>query len=92
MSFENMRAVRAANAAHGHFFFSRDTMSYFGSRVETGLLSTPTGQYFVTSEDNFDRTTRQYSLRQVHPSGDITTIEGGYGLETRSHAIDSIPR
>ena len=45
---------------HGSFFFSQGTIEFWGSEVEYGMFSNNT---FVTSEDNYNRTKKLFSVR-----------------------------
>lgn len=60
---ENERMILAIrdSKARGDFFFSNDTMAFWGSKVEAGMFDNDT---FVTSEDNFDRSRKLYTARQ----------------------------
>jgi hypothetical protein len=71
MMFKTMADVRDANRANGNFFFSRDTMRFFASKIESGLYG---GRYFITSEKNFDGSQRFYTIREAKPDGDISTV------------------
>ena len=70
--FDTMAEVKKANKEIGHFFFSKDTMRFFDSRVESVLYK---NQCFVTSEKAcFEDYTRVYTVRQVESDGEINTI------------------
>jgi hypothetical protein len=43
--------VRFHNDRNGFYWFSQETMKFFGSKIESSLLK---GGYFITSEKNFD--------------------------------------
>lgn len=73
--WDNIDAVKHANKALGQHWFSEDTMAFHGSEVVSELYA---GQYFVTSEDNFDRTRKVFSVRQAQPDGGVETV-GEYG-------------
>ena len=45
----------------GGHFFDRDTMKFFGSRIESDLYK---NRCFITSEKNFDGTERFYASFQ----------------------------
>ncbi len=68
--FDDMDDVREANEKLGRYFFSEDTMSFFNSKVESDLFG---GTYFVTSERMKRSMPKLYTIRMVHPDGDITT-------------------
>lgn len=49
------------NLVHGSYFFSDETMEFFGSEIITGIYDNDT---FVTSEDNgFERTRKVFTTR-----------------------------
>ena len=62
--------VRAANKAAGHHWFSRATMRFFGTRIETTVYK---NRCFVTSELP-PHGGRRYSVRRAMPDGSIETI------------------
>ena len=67
-----MSDVRTYNAANGGVFFSRDTMRFFASRIESSLLN---GLYFITSEKRcFTDYRRVYSIRRVNDNFSIENI------------------
>lgn len=54
----------------GGHFFDRETMRFFGSRIESGLYK---NRCFITSEKNFDGTKRFYTVRRFNE--DFTSID-----------------
>lgn len=57
---------------NGSHFFTKDTMDFWNSKVEAGMYENNT---FVTSEDNFDRSRKLYSVRQYDwESHEVETI------------------
>lgn len=71
MTFKTMADVRAANKAAGECWFDRKTIKFWGSRIEGGLHA---GRYFISSEFNFQRKRRLYTIRQVMPDDSIETV------------------
>lgn len=58
----------------GHWF-DRDTMRFFGCRLPRVAYVRDDGvAFFVTSEDNFDRTRKLYSVRVQTNDGEIDTV------------------
>lgn len=62
--------VKAANAAAGRFFFSRDTMKFFKSKIESGVLK-GRGKlegrfFFLTSDEMPDR---KITIREIIDGG-----------------------
>lgn len=73
--FNSITEVKEANKANGFYFFSKDTMRFFSSRVESTLYK---NQCFITSEKKcFDDYTRVYSIRKARGDASIETIEQG---------------
>ena len=85
----DMRDVKAANKANGHHFFSADTMAYWDSKIESGVLQ---GRFFITSEQTSMRPRyfREFKIREIIEGGkDIRTIGDSYtNLELAKNAIE----
>lgn len=64
------------NKQAGKHFFSPDTMHFWNTRISNTLFHSAKGDtYFVTSEDNYDRTLRNYSVRKfVRQTSEVRTI------------------
>lgn len=85
--FRTMADVKRANlASDAPHWFSRETMMFFGSRVHGGLIA---GRYFITSEDNFDRTERLFTVRRANDDGKIDTIGGFQAYATLEAAREA---
>lgn len=72
----------------GNHFFDKETMEFFGSRIESELYE---NRCFITSEDNFDRSKRYYNVRQF--SEDFKNVEslGDFNvMKTKAEAEDFI--
>ena len=66
-----MADVREANQRAGQFFFARDTMRFFRSKVESTLYKNAT---FVTSEQA-GRCPKRYAIRRFIPeTGEVKTL------------------
>ena len=85
-TFTSIEHVMAANRNLGHYFFERDTMRFFQTRIGSTLYG---GRYFVTSERDSDYATsvrheaawdgqRRYTVRRANGDGSITTV-GEFG-------------
>lgn len=62
----------AKNRAAGSYYFTPETMRFWNCKVESGLYP---HRYFVTSEDNFDRTETLYTIRQfTEDYVDVNTV------------------
>lgn len=70
-SFKTIADIKQANEANGMFFFSKDTMRFFASKVYPTVYG---GRFFVTSEkSSFDNLARQYRVREADEGGNIFT-------------------
>lgn len=74
----------------GNHFFDRDTILFFGSKVETKLFDNFT---FVTSDDNWNRTERMYTVRQFDPyyesmGGMIKDVSGFGEFKSLEDAVE----
>lgn len=81
--YKTMSDVRAANKANGNYFFSRDSMRFFKSKIESGLYN---GKYFITSEQFDYNSPRLYTVRSVNLDASINTIGDFQQYKTKSHA------
>lgn len=80
----NMKDVAYWNKYIGHNFFDKDTMEFWGSKIESGLYQNNT---FITSEDNWNRTERGYTVRQYDPNtAHINDVSGFLAFKTRAEA------
>ena len=78
--------LKEKNKELGHHFFSPETMRFFGSKIESGILG---GNYFITSEKNFDDTKREFRVRSFAPTGKIGNPLGKT-FDTKEQAKDAI--
>ncbi len=84
MTFQSIDEVKDLNQKSGHYFFSKDTMKFFESKIETDLIG---GRYFVTSESSsFDDRDRKFTIREALPNGDIKTVGEFGGYKSRHRA------
>lgn len=76
-----MADVKERNRLAGGHFFDRDTMKFFGSRIESGLYKNST---FITSEyTGFERKNRAYTVRVFdEKTGEIKTARFADGTDT----------
>lgn len=85
-AFKNMKSVRKANKSIGHFFFDRNNMKFWDTKVETPLYR---GRYFVTSEaQRPPKEGRGYQVHEVLDSGVILNV--GYKLDSLDDAKEEI--
>lgn len=79
--------LKEKNKELGHHFFSPETMRFFGSKIESGILG---GNYFITSEKNFDDTKREFKVRSFAQNGKVNGNPLGKTFETKEQAKDAI--
>jgi hypothetical protein len=73
--------------ANSGYWFAPSTLKFFGSRIYWHTLTETNGGYlFISSEDNFDRTERRYSVRFVNRGYDFDTLGESDGYETLAGA------
>jgi hypothetical protein len=89
--FNNITEVKKANKEKGQHFFSKDTLAFFGSKVYPELYTVEGRQFFITSEDNFNRTEKGYTIREAMPDGDVETIGDFLQYSTKEQATFAIP-
>lgn len=72
--FKSMTEVRRANAAAGYYWFSRDTMRFFGTVIKSSLYTGADGrQWFIDYSGKAPAGSPHYGVRQVEPDGSIKT-------------------
>jgi hypothetical protein len=83
--YNSIADVKRANAESGGHWFDRDTMRYFKTRIETGIVKCGsvgegaahrfTRARFVSSEQGpHDHSPRAYTIREAQPDGGIDTV------------------
>jgi len=77
--YANLAQIKAANAAHGHYFFEPASMRFFDSRIEG--RSVYGGRFFITSEqfraNGFPGLVdgpRRFTIREANEDGSIDTV------------------
>ena len=85
----SMQGIETANRDAGFHWFDPDTLRFFGSRISEASFD---GRYFVTSEDNFDRSARYYSIREAMSDGQVDTVGDFQEFATRAQALAGIAR
>lgn len=95
--YRTIQEIKAANKAAEQHFFDEDTMRFFRSRVESGVIG---GRYFITSEqfvgsDEIAQP-RRYTIRVARENGHVDTVGefqeyGTKGLAVRAaHALTDL--
>lgn len=87
MNQYTIKEIIELNKEAGGYFFDEKTMDFWGSKVE----SEPIRELFVTSEDNFDRTKKLYTVRRFNPDDcSIDTYSAFQQFETLQDAMNFI--
>lgn len=90
MTFKNITAIKAANKAIGHNFFSPDTMRFFNSHVYPGVIG---GRFFVTSEQFVGSdgvaAPRQFTVRRAADNGAVDTVGMNKAHPTEAEAREA---
>ena len=87
--YETITEIKEANKAIGHHWFSRDTMRFFNSRVESKVYG---GHFFITSEKYMDDDRRTYTIRSCY-NGHVDTVgefQQYRTIEEARHAVKEI--
>ena len=86
--YNTIKEIKDANKDLGQHWFNKATMSYFNSRIVSGVIM---GQYFITSEENnYCDEKKKYTARIALPDGSIDTIGQFYALESIKDAKKAI--
>jgi hypothetical protein len=91
--YNSIADVKRANAGSGGHWFDRDTMRFFKTRIETGIVKCGsvgegaaqrfTRARFISSEQGpHDHSPRAYTIREAQPNGDIDTVGEFQGYKT----------
>lgn len=86
-TIENLKRL---NKQNGMFWFSPDTMRFFNSKIESGIIK---GEYFISSERRPDESKRRYTVRKVNwENGDIETFSDFMQFSTADTARNFIDK
>ncbi len=72
--FASMADLKRANKAAGRYWFSRDTMKFFGTKIHGSIFA---GRYFITSEYGSKigkRGDRWFTIRRADDDASINTV------------------
>lgn len=90
IDFSEVRDYYFRQNPDGHWF-DTGTLKYFGSRLPKIAYETEAGILFISSEWNFDKTQRRFTVRQQRVSGDIKSVADGFNAyRTRAEALSAI--
>ena len=82
MTISEVKSIVTANGGH---FFDKDTMKFWGTRIETGVIK---NVCFVTSENSYDGTKRFYTIRRFNGKS-IDTIGEFQQYKTKESAREA---
>jgi hypothetical protein len=85
----NVYTIHDLPSLHKGHFFSKDTMKYWGSRLVGEIYVSNLGiAYFVTSELNYDRTQRFFTIRSLDTkTGKVDSCSGFLAYTTKTQAL-----
>ncbi len=70
----NFKSIADFKRVYAGYFFTRKTMRFFNSRIESSILK---GRYFITSEQYSQSDNRQFTLREIS-----IDLNGDYSINT----------
>ena len=82
MKISEVKAIVKSNGGH---FFDKGTMKCWGTRIETSVFK---NGCFVTSEDNYNKTKRLYTVRRFNGKS-IDTIGDFQQYKTKESAREA---
>lgn len=85
---KSIAELEELNRQNGGYWFSRDSMRFFGTRIESGVIR---GRYFITSEQP-PHGSRKYSVRSFDAQGSVDTVGDFCSFRSKADAIAAIPR
>ncbi len=88
----NLTAIKNAVKASGGHWFDKDTLAFFGSKIDSQYVwPVKGGAYFVSSEKcRWNNGPRLYSVRFCSDAGDIDTVGEFQGYKTAKAAVQAI--
>jgi hypothetical protein len=77
MALQTIKQIEEANRAIGQHWFSRESMRFFNTKIESPVFFTDRVSYFVSSEQDPEGVAwfgnRRFTIRIVHPDGNVDT-------------------
>ena len=89
-TYKSIAEIKAAakSSRYSQQWFSLDTMQFFGTKIETGVVK---DCYFVTSDSiESDVFTRRFTVRHVDDDGNVSTVGEFRQYATLNEALASI--
>lgn len=68
-TIKTVASMRKLNQANGNHFFDFDTLAYWGTKFHGIQLLNDMAVIFITSEDNFDKSARFFTIRYMWTMG-----------------------
>lgn len=87
--FSTIPLLKEANRKLGQHWFSKDTMKFFNTQIESIIYD---GNYFITSEKFNDEHPRKYTVRSFNADGRVFTIGKFQQFSTLEEAVEEIKR
>lgn len=84
---ESIEDLTELNRQNGGCWFEPDTMSFFGTQIETEIIQ---GKYFVTSEQP-PHGPRKFTLRSFDQKGRVNTVGEFCAYDDKDEALNAIP-
>ena len=85
--------MRTLNESKGYYFFSKPTMKFFNSKIESQGYVKGDKAYFITSErfQVSSQYPKKYSIREIDlKSGNVETLGEFQAYNTKSNAYKEI--
>lgn len=80
-TLENAKRLNDINGLH---FFEPNTMKFWRSKVHGRMIE---GKYFITSEDNYNHTSRRFTVRVFNwETGTVSTLGEFQEFKTKADA------
>lgn len=80
-----IETIKTENKRAGRFFFSRDTMRFFNSKIESHLIY---NRFFITSERPSKEDRKRFTIRTVGEDYDIGKLGEFQQFATKKQALD----
>lgn len=79
--------LKVCNRLAGHHWFDPAGMRFWGTKIHGGIRG---GKYFVSSENNFNKSARLFTVRTFTDDGRITTAGYFQAYPTLTAALKAI--
>ena len=79
--------LKERNKQNGSYWFSPDSLRFWGSKIHGKVRK---GHYFITSEDNFNRTERLFTIRSFDHNAHIETVGKFQEYKSLNEALSAL--